>query len=103
MTPVVVELEILPEPIPGLGNRAVGLQIYILIFNTPPKTFYKHIIHPTALAVHADADTAVLKNLREVIRCELAALVRIEDFRSSVPCKRRLQCFYAEGSIQGVR
>jgi len=64
---------------------------------------WRTIVHPTALAVHADADTAVLKNLREVIRCELAALVGIEDFRGSILCKSLLQCFYAEGSIQGVR
>ena len=102
-TAAVVEVKILGQTLPGLGNRTIGLQIYILIFHTPPKPFYEHIVHPTAFAVHADADTAVSKNLREIVRGELAALVRIEDLWGSILLKRLLQCFYAERSIQGVR
>ena len=85
MSPTIIEIKILLEPVPSLGNRAVCLQIYILIFHTPPETFYKHIVHPTAFAVHADIYTVAFKNADKCIRGELAALIRIEDFRSSVP------------------
>jgi len=66
-TAAVVEVKILGQTLPGLGNRFIGFQINILILHAPPKTFYEHIIHPPALAVHADVDIAMLKNSNEVI------------------------------------
>src|SRR4030042_4424503 len=89
--PTIIEIKILLEPIPGLGNRAVCLQIYILILYAPPQTFYEHIIHPTAPAIHTNYDALTFKNVNKVIRCKLAALIRIEDLRGSIPCKRLLQ------------
>jgi hypothetical protein len=72
-TLAVVELKILSEPLPGLSNRAVSFQIYILIFHTPPEALYEHIVHPTAFAVHADIDIVIFENSNKCIRSELTA------------------------------
>ena len=77
--PAIVEFKIRTESFPSLGNRTVCFQIYILIFHTPPETLDENIIHPTALAVHADTYTLIFKNSNESIRCELAALVRKQE------------------------
>ena len=86
----VIELKIVSEPTPGLGNRTVSFQIYVLIFYAPPQPFYEHIVQSTALAVHADIYAVTFKNPNKCIRSELAALVRIEDFGNSVPRDRLL-------------
>ena len=70
----IVEPEIVSNTQPGLGNRIVGLEIHLLVFQATPQALYKHIVYPTTFAVHADLDISLLENACEGIAGKLATL-----------------------------
>ena len=101
-TLTVVELKVLPEPLHSFGNRAVCFQIYIFIFHTPPEAFNEHVVHPAALAVHADVDTMTFKDSKKRLRCKLAAIVGVEYIRGPEFPERLFKRPGAERGVQRV-
>ena len=83
-TPTIVEFKVFHEPLASFGNRVVCFQVYVLIFHAPPEAFDEHVVQPAPLAVHADIDTMTFENSDECIRCELTALVSVEDIRRPI-------------------
>ena len=67
-----------------------------LVFERPPQTFDEDVVHVPAPAVHGDRDLRVLENAGELVAGELAALIRIEDFRLAVSGQRVVQSLDAE-------
>jgi len=55
----------------------------IRIPHAAPKSFHEDVVEHAAAAIHADAGG--LKMLGERARCELDALVGIEDLRLTLP------------------
>src|SRR5512137_1393312 len=100
--PMIVELEVWPEPSPGLGYRTVRSQVHVLIFHAAPQTLHKHVIKPTTPAVHADLNPMSLQYRGKRICRELAALVSVEDLRRAELAKGLLQGRYAERGVQRV-
>lgn len=47
------------------------MQIDLLVFNRAPESFDEHVVAPTALAVHADLDRALLQQASERLAGEL--------------------------------
>ena len=101
-TPIVVELEIICKPAPGLGNRAIGLQMYIFVLYAPPESFYVDVVHPASFAIHADTDAIADENVRKGVRGELTALVGVEYLRCSILPDRFFKRLGAEGGVQRV-
>jgi hypothetical protein len=99
----IVEIEIFSDRRPRLANAVIGLEIDLLVFNRPPETLDEDVVAPGGLAIHADPDLPVEKNLGEVMAGELAALVGVEDFGLAVFRQRLLDGFDAEGRIHGDR
>lgn len=63
MRPVaVVEIDILPDQGSGLRDRAVCLEVDLLVLDTLSQLLDEHVDTPDALSVHTDAD-AVLSGL----------------------------------------
>ena len=58
---LVVEVHPIANALLCLVDTIVGFQIDFLIFQTAPEALDKYIIHPAALAVHADLDIMDLK------------------------------------------
>ena len=58
----VVELEVAGEPLLCLEHTVVGVQVDVLVFNALPQPFDEHVIHPSALAVHAELDTMIFEH-----------------------------------------
>ena len=63
---------------------------------------YKHIVHPMALAVHADAVTCRLQNAGEGRTGELGTLIRVEDLRVTIAADGSLQRLHTEVRIHRV-
>ena len=79
--PGVVETEVAGQTCPKLGGRFVGTQVHVLVLDAAPQTLDEHVVHPSALAIHADRDGVTLEHVGERVRGELAPLVGIEDLR----------------------
>ena len=56
----------------------------VLVLQRPPELFHPGIVPASAPAVHADSDAIRLELIRELLAGELAALIRIEDFRDAI-------------------
>src|ERR1700737_4358662 len=80
----VVEAEVSADGSPGLGHRVVGSEIYLLVFDRPPKPLDKDIVTPCAFAVHADGDAILDQHAGELGAGELATLIGVEDVRRAV-------------------
>ena len=85
---VVVEAEPGANTSLGLGNRRIGIEVHLLVFEASPQSLHEDVVHTAALAVHADRDLVVLQGAGEVLAGELAALVSIEDLRPAVARER---------------
>ena len=59
---------------PKLGWRFVGTQVHVLVLDAAPQTLDEHVVHPPALAIHADRNGVVLEHVRERFRGELGPL-----------------------------
>jgi len=80
----VVELEVAGELLLRLGHAVVCVQIDMLVLHAPPQSLDEHVVHPSALAVHADLHVVILEHLGELDAGELASLVGVEDLRWAV-------------------
>ena len=65
-------------------SRLVGVQIDLLVFDTFPESFHKHVVAPAPFAVHADLNAVVSEQPRELVTGELAPLVGVEDLRAAI-------------------
>ena len=65
----VVEGEVVSRAGSRVGRQLVGLEVDLLVFHAAPQPLNKHVVKPmaTALAVHADADTAGLEPADEFL------------------------------------
>jgi hypothetical protein len=55
----------------------------VLILDRAPEPFYKNVIAPAALAIHADLNSMLFESAGKFGAGELAALVRVENIASS--------------------
>ena len=77
MRPIsIVEVQVLPQALAGMGHALVGFEINLLVFDRLPQTLDKHVIPPTALAVHRDGKPVGLEHLRERLAGELGGFNR---------------------------
>ena len=60
----IVERDELPEISLRLGNRVVGLEINLLVFDHAPQQLDEDVIASAAFATHADLDAARLEGTR---------------------------------------
>jgi hypothetical protein len=87
----------------GFGDRCVGVQVDVLIFQTSPQPLDEDVVHAPALTIHADPDAVGLQHAGEVDAGELAALVSVEDLRPAEPPQRLFQGIDTEVGVQRVR
>jgi len=66
------------------GHCLVGVQIDLLVFQRSPQTLDEDVVHPSALAIHADVDLGIEQHGGEGLAGELAALIGIEDLRLAI-------------------
>lgn len=89
-TAIVIEAEIAANPGTGFRDAGVGPQVDLLVFDGPPEALDEDIVAPGPLAIHADLDFAGGQHFYEVGRCELAALIGVEDLGRAVSRQRLL-------------
>ena len=99
---LVVEVHPIANALLCLVDTVVGFQIDLLIFQTAPETLDKYIVHPAALAVHADLNIMLLEHIGEALTGKLTALIAVEDLWWPVGRQRLLQCLNARRGIQTV-
>ena len=80
----IVEVEIAPDRRACLGSGVIGSEIDLLVFDAAPQPLDEDVVPPSALAVHADGDPVFDQRASEGRAGELAALIRVEDFRLAV-------------------
>ena len=88
----IVESEVAGQLLPGLGDALIGMQVDMLVFHALPQPLDEHVVDPAPLAVHADLDPVGFEDPGEVVTCELAALIGVEDLRRAVLGNRLFQC-----------
>ena len=79
------------------------MKVALLVFDRAPESLDEHLVHPAALAIHADPDFGPLEDGDEGFTGEPATLVGVEDLRFPVGVDRLLQSFGAEIGRQRVR
>src|SRR5439155_24660252 len=70
---VVVEAEPGANTSLGIGNRRIGVEVHLLVFEASPQSLHEDVVHAAALAVHADRDAVALQRAGEAVTGELAA------------------------------
>jgi hypothetical protein len=96
----VVKVEVAADPGPSFGNRGIGVEVDLLIFDRAPQALNEHIVASAASAVHADRNLLPLEDPGEVDTRKLAALVRVEDFGLPEARQRFLQRRNAEVGVE---
>ena len=71
------------------------------VCDRPPEPFDKDIVAPRALAVHAHRDLGVLQGREKGDGGERAALIRVHDFRPTMPARASLNAS-THGSVSSV-
>jgi len=92
----IVEVEVAADRCARLGRGVVGSEIHLLVLDAAPQTLDEDIVPPGALAVHADGNAIFDQHASECLAGELAALIRVEDFRLAVTSQSILQRLDAE-------
>src|SRR5580704_14699128 len=92
----IVEIEVASDRCARLGRGVVSSEIHLLVLDATPQPLDEDVVPPGALAVHADSDPIFDQHASECRAGELAALIRVEDFRLAVASKGILQRLDAE-------
>src|SRR5450631_4735971 len=92
----IVEVEVTPDRCARLGRGVVSSEIHLLVLDATPQPLDEDVVPPGALAVHADSDPIFDQHAGECRAGELAALIRVEDFRLAVASKSVLKRLDAE-------
>ena len=80
MPPVlIVEVHPIPDALRCLDDSIIGFQVDLFIFQAAPEALNKHIVHPAALAIHADLNPMGLEHICEALTGKLATLVGVKD------------------------
>ena len=87
----------------SLAAVGVAFEVDILMLERAPQSLDEHIVHPTAPAVHRDANAGCRQHAGEGCAGELATLVGVEDLRGAEADERLLERVAAERDVHGVR
>ena len=98
----VIKRQPLPNICRGLHHRIIRFEIHLLILQAAPQPSHKHIVDPTALAVHTDPDAFVFEHSGKLVAGELAPLITVEYLRCIVSGESVFQRLGAEPRIQAV-
>ena len=69
----------------GIGDRLVGMEVDLLVFDGPPETLDKDVVEYPATAIHSDPDIVFLQQPGKRTAGKLAALIGVENFRLRYP------------------
>jgi len=97
----VVEPEVALQRRVRFSRTVVGVQVDLLVLHASPQPLDEHIVDPSALAVHADADALGLKHCAGRGSGKLGTLVGVEDLRAPEPIERFLERLDTE--VRGER
>ena len=100
---VTVKVKVIGQARFQFAWRSVTSQINVLVLHRSPKPFDEHVVQRSTTTVHADLNTLLFKLAGELAARELAALVRVENRRTSAGRERFFQCFDAKTRVQRVR
>jgi hypothetical protein len=87
----VVEFKVTANPGARLSRRRVAFDVYIFVLDGSPEPLSKDVVKSSPFAIHTDAHAGGLQGADVGMARELAALIRVEDFRLRL----------AEGPIDG--
>ena len=89
-TSLIVKADPSADTLAGFRASFVSVQIHIFVFERAPETFNKHVVQPTASAVHGDADSIVPQDVCKGNAGKLTTLIRVEDIRLDEPARLTL-------------
>lgn len=81
---LVVEHQVACQALMRSPNRFVRVQIDLLVGNVLPESCHEHVVSPAPFSVHADLNTVVCQQLRELLARELAPLIGTENLRRAI-------------------
>src|SRR6516162_9879516 len=99
----IVEIEIASNGVAGFTDALISPQVHLLVFDASPQTLNKHIVTPSAFAIHADRYSSLGERAGERRAGELAAVICVQDFRIAVTSQCIFKCRNAERGLHGDR
>src|SRR5229473_3506460 len=90
-TPAIIKVQVAADRSASLEYAFVGPQIHLLVFDAAPQALDEHVVPPSPFTVHADRNAVAGEHAGEGRARELAALIRVEDFRLAVMSHSILQ------------
>ena len=98
----VVFIEVSVEQFFELPSVLRLMEVDAFILYTAPQAFYESVVRGPALAVHADPDVVESEQPCEVVGCELAALIGVEDARTATRGQRIVERIDTERGVEGI-
>ena len=89
------------HPVMGVSDSLIGMEIDVLIFETPPQPLDKDIVPPPPGSIHADLNSMSLQKPSEFLAGELTAVIRVEDLWGTIAGDGLPHHFHTE--IRGQR
>ena len=99
---LIVKRDIAAQIAPDMGNVIIGMQIHFLILDAAPEPLNEHIVTPASLTIHADPDTMLPEQSGKCLTGKLAALVGIENLRTTIFSYCILDRCQTEVRCQGI-
>ena len=92
----VVFVEVGGDSSKSVFGRDVGVPIHFVLFQAPPQTLRKDIVHPSSFSIHTDSYSEIRQCASEIQTGELTSLVDIEDVGYTEPFDRIIEAIDAK-------
>ena len=102
-TLMVVKLKIGFQAISSFRYRVIGIEVDFFVFDAFPGPFNDDVINPSPFSIHADLDLIRSESVGEFCRCELTALVRVENPWGPVSVYGFVKRIQSKSRVHGVR
>lgn len=89
---IIVEMDVVRDPLPGFARVEIIVQVHLLVFERTPEALSKDVIQGAPAAIHTDLDLGSGEPV-EILRAgEMAALAAVTNLRRSL----------GQGGVQGL-
>ena len=80
----VVPVDVLRNVCLRMTHALVRTQVHPFVLNATPESLDEHVVAPRAAVIHGELRAASEHRARELLSCELTALIGVDDLKTPV-------------------
>ena len=99
---LIVERQVLCHSLLGLMDGVIGVEIDLLIFETPPQPLDNDVVPPPPGSIHTDLNVMVFQEARKLLTGKLTPLIGIQNLWATILADRLPFRFHTEIRSQRI-